>query len=193
MTSALEAVEMLDSESRTPGARLSDQERLFCAAFVVNGGKSTEAAEAAGYAHPAVMASRLLTRKRVASMMHELSRRYLHAALPVAIATLLECCQDTSASWKERRAAAAELLKLDGAGRSSGPSVAVQVNVGKDDAPSEVLRAVWEGRAGRLSSIAAPMPDRSHGGDVIDGGDGDGGGGPTGWGGVRDQGTPARP
>jgi hypothetical protein len=161
MQSALDAIETLDSEGRTPGARLLPQERLFCAAFVMNGGNGTAAAEVAGYLNPAVMASRLLARKRVAAMMHELSRRYLHAALPVAISTLLECCQDTQASWKERRAAAAELLKLDSAGRSSGPSVAVQVNVGKDDAPSEVLRAVWEGRAGRLSSIAAPMPDSS--------------------------------
>lgn len=191
MTSALETVETLDSENRTPGARLLPQERLFCAAFVINGGKGKDAAEVAGYLNPAVMASRLLARKRVASMMHELSRRYLHAALPVAISTLLECCQDTGASWKERRAAAAELLKLDGAGRSSGPSVAVQVNVGKDDAPSEVLRAVWEGRAGRLSSIAAPMPDNaSEAVDVDAYGDGDGSG--TGWGGCRDQGTPAR-
>jgi hypothetical protein len=159
MQNALEAVETLDSENQTPGARLTAQERLFVAAFVVNGGKSMEAAEAAGYRHPHQMAARLMVRARVASMMQQLTRRYLHSALPIAIATLLECCTDPTASWKERRAAADSLLKLDGAGRSQGPSVAVQVNVGKDDAPSEVLRAVWEGRAGRLSGIAAPMPD----------------------------------
>ena len=156
---ALEAIETLDSETKGKGLLLSPQERLFVAAFVVNGGKSKDAAVTAGYRHPDQMAARLMVRERVALVMQQLTRRYLHSALPVAIATLLECCADTEATWKERRAAADSLLKLDGAGRSQGPSVAVQVNVGKDDAPSEVLRAVWEGRAGRMSSIAAPMPD----------------------------------
>lgn len=168
LQSALEAVEQVDSEARTRDKRLSNQERTFVAAFITNGGNAKEAAALAGYSHPHVIGCRMLTRQRVVDAIHKLTRRQLHAALPVALGTLVELCRDTEAAWKDRRAAAEAILKLDNAGKATGPSVAVQVNVGRDDPVSEVIQGVWENRAQRLSSIAAPMPDNSPAQNVVD-------------------------
>lgn len=165
LDAAIEAIEAGDSESPSRSHRLDDRERLFVAAFLTNGGKGSDAARVAGYTAPAQAAARLLVRERVADAIHKMTRRNLHAALPVAVGTLVELCRDTSAPWKDRRAAAEALLKLDRSTTPTGPAVAVQVNVNRDDPVSEVIQGVWQNRAARMSSIAAPMPDADADGD----------------------------
>jgi hypothetical protein len=169
LNEALEAIELGDSESPSRSHRLDERERIFVAAFLTNGGRGADAARAAGYAKPDQAAYRLILRERIAEAIHKMTRRNLHAALPVAVGTLVELCRDEKAAWKDRRAAAEALLKLDRSTTATGPSVAVQVNVGRDDPVSEVIQGVWQNRARRMSGIAAPMPDDSDG--LADAGD----------------------
>jgi hypothetical protein len=163
----LDTAKELASVSGDPASQLSALQLAFAGHFVAVGGNGKRAAELAGYSHPDVMACRQLSNPRVLAFIKRLCLAHADAALPVAIRTLIACCNDEGASWKDRRQAALDLAKLAGAGGNNGPSVAVQVNVGNDQPASAVLRNVWEGRDARLSGIAAPMPDTD--GHTIDG------------------------
>lgn len=173
----LETAKAMASVSGDPASQLSDMQLSFAGHYVANGGKGKDAAELAQYANADVAACRLLCNPRVLALIKRLSMAHADAAFPIAIRTLIDCCNDTGASWKDRRQAALDLAKLGGNVPKDGPSVAVQVNVGADQPASAVLRNVWNDRNARLSGIAAPMQDTK--GATIDAspdpfGDGDG-------------------
>jgi hypothetical protein len=155
----LETAKAMASVSGDPASQLTEMQLGFAAEFIANGGKGKLAAELAGYSHADVAACRLLTNPRVLALIKRLAQGHADAALTVAIRTLVQCCNDATASWKDRRAAAMDLAKLGGNVPKEGPSVAVQVNVGSDQPASAVLQSVWKERAERLSGIAAPMQD----------------------------------
>ena len=165
---------------------LTEQQRKFAVAFCLTGGNACRAAEIADYAHPKVAGHKLRLNPRVAELIRVLALADAGSTLPVAIATLIDIANDTTAKPETRRNAALDLAKIAQAMPTAGPSVAVQVNAGsgaKDGeqplAPSVVIQNVWSNREARLSSIAPPMLDSDS--RVIDGSaraaDDEGGGG----------------
>lgn len=142
-------------------ASLSAMERIFCDTFVANGGNGTDAAIAAGYAEGSahVTGCRLLCRKRVADHLVAMSQRFVHAALPVAIRTLIEAASDDKALWKDRIKAAVSLLEHGGMAAPKG-GVHVNVGVAVDGAKAQqLISSVWSARAERMSDIPTAMPD----------------------------------
>lgn len=140
---------------------LSIMQREFARAYVVNGGKGTEAALAAGYAEGSahVASSRNLVNPRVAAEIVRLSRSLIHAALPVAIQCLVELVTNEEVKPEIRRKAANDLLERGGmATEKAGVhlNVGVQVNGGQ---AQRLIAEVWDAKQQRLSDIPASMPD----------------------------------
>lgn len=154
-----EIAETEASVSGNPARLLNQMQRDFAANYVANGGKSTAAAEAAGYSSAATMGSKLKLNPRVQALIRKLSIVNIEASLPAAIQALLDICEDVQAAPKDRIKAAVSLLDRAGVRGADGPSVAVQVNVGGSEPASTVIRSVWDARQARMSSIAAPMRD----------------------------------
>jgi hypothetical protein len=146
--------------SVSDASKLSAQERIFCDVFVGNGGKAGEAARAAGYADASadVTACKLLCRSRVADRIKNLCGRFGHAALPVAIQTLVTCAGAEKALWKDRIKAANSLIELAGL---FAPKGGIQVNVGivNGSQAQQIISEVHARRTARLSDIPTAMPD----------------------------------
>lgn len=177
---AAELLEMGMSLASVSGAgfdKLTEMQRRFAALYVVHGGNGLEAAKAAGYAHPEVASCRVRLNPKVADLIQLLSLADARATMPVAVAVLVDIAtgHDVDPETKrivyratpsERRKAALDLIKIAGGFPSAGPSVAVQVNTNQSGEGSSsatvVIQNVWNARSqrlGRLSGIAAPMPD----------------------------------
>lgn len=86
---------------------LTPKQREFCAAYVANSGKGTEAAKAAGYAPKSarVEAHRLLQSQRVIQCIHHLTVRALGAAAPAALGTVVRLSTGARSEYVQLEAA----------------------------------------------------------------------------------------
>lgn len=147
--------------SVTGTSALSAAERIFVDVFIVNGGKGTEAALAAGFAEASahVSASRMLCRKRVADAILARCQTFMQAALPIAVKALADIAADEQALRKDRIKAATSLLEHGGL---AAPKGGVQVNVGvavNGQQAQALIGSVWDAKQARLSDIAGGMSD----------------------------------
>lgn len=151
--------------SVTGPASLSVKQREFALAYVLNGGKGTEAALAAGYGETGahVAANRCLVNPKVGAEIQRLSRSLIHTALPTLIRELIELATDKAIAPRDRLKALNSLLERGGiATDKAGVQVAVGVQVNGSTAQA-LISEVWTQRSGRLSDIPPAMSDSMEG------------------------------
>lgn len=139
---------------------LTAEMRIFVDAFLSNGGKSTEAAIAAGVepGKAAMQACRWLCREAVAAHIKNQAGRFVQSTIPVAIQTLVEIAGDPTALRKDRIKAANSLLEMAEMGRAPG-GFQVNLAVVNGSQAQQIIAEVHERRQRRLSDIPTAMSD----------------------------------
>ena len=142
-------------------SELSQQERIFCEAFVTMRGRGDLAAIEAGFntKNASLTACRLLVKDRIASRIQVIVKRLAHTGMPAAIAALIDICNDPTVSPASRIKAANSLLERGGLATDKG---GVQVNVGvqmNGGQVQQLIGSVWDAKQARLSGIPPAMSD----------------------------------
>ena len=159
MPEDLPAPSVVGSDCGTSG--LSVLQRNFVACYVQNGGKAQLAAIQAGYAESSahVSATKNLANLKIAAEIQRRCRSAVHAALPVAIQTLLEICSDKDVKPEIRRKAANDILERGGiATDKAGTTVNVGVSVSGGQV-QQLIGSIEAQRERRMSGIAGGMSD----------------------------------
>lgn len=161
----------MDSVSGPSG--LSTLQRDWARQFVLLGGNATKAAVIAGYAESSAHLSgrKNCLNGRVMSYVRQLSMADCRQYLPLAISTLVACCADAEADWKDRIKAAEKLCVFGGlAPKESGPSVSLSLTINGSEARQEIAKVheARQARLARMSSIGDAMSDRLDGLDTVD-------------------------
>lgn len=138
------------------GTRLNQRQRDFAREYVLSGGNALAAASAARYASTS-MANKSLLHAGILQEIKRLSVVNIQAELPRLIRNLLDIALDPEVDPKSRILATNSLLDRSGAGvqraTAQQPSVAVQVNVGGQEATA-LIRQVWESKRAREKAQA---------------------------------------
>lgn len=124
--------------------------RAFARAFVANGGKVGDAAEAAGYARDS--GSALMKREDMAGMIAAAASAHLAELSPRLVQVLLAIATDDENSPRDRLAAANSLLDRGPINRRQEVE-----HEHKLTDPSALIAEVWERRQARLTGPDAPQ------------------------------------
>lgn len=111
-------------------ARLTDMQKEFCLQYVTNGGNATEAATVAGYAHPDVVAVKLMLHFGCVHMINRLTVELWKGKIPQLLANLHGVAFNEKATDRARVDATNSLLDRLGVTVPKGPSTAIQINNG---------------------------------------------------------------
>jgi len=131
---------------------LTDRQQAFVQEYCVHG-NAAAAARSAGYSEAVARqtAHKLLLKPHIAAEIRRQSVAMLEAHLPSAVETLATIMEDQSVEPRDRVRAAEILLRHSKS--PGGPSVALQVNVGRGaQGAHTVIKRVLDRRDKRLAS-----------------------------------------
>jgi len=130
---------------------LSERQMAFVENFVAHGNASRAAREA-GYSDSTSkqIGYNLLLKPRIAEAIRRQVAAMVDSKLPSAVETLATLMTDPVVEPRDRIRAAEVLMKFGNPSRTSGPAVAVQVNVGTGASEAQAaIKAIWESRQAR--------------------------------------------
>lgn len=151
---------------------LTDQQDAFAREYVANGGNARDAAREAGYANPETQAYKVLLNRKVAERIRQICALDLTARLPELLFHMLDLATNGTDEGIKFKALS-YLIDRGGLALPKGgvPTVAVQVNMGKESKAKEVqsvISSIMSGRAAKPVAISGQGDYERDDSQVID-------------------------